>query len=61
LATIVAREPVGLATIALAAAGAAGFFTLGAMVDLSAGAGAVSLVAGAGVLADLVTFVIFFI
>ncbi len=57
-AVMVTREPLGLATTAGAAGDAAAFLIFGATVDLRAGTGAVSLVAGAGV---LVGFAIFFI
>jgi hypothetical protein len=57
LAEIATREPFGLATTAGAAGtGATGFLIFGATVDLRAGAGAVSLVAGAGVFSVLVFF-----
>jgi hypothetical protein len=55
----VMRPPLGLVTGAGASGwGAAGALIFGATVDLRAGAGAVSLVAGAGV---FVVFVVFFI
>jgi hypothetical protein len=56
LAVIATLDPLGLVTIDGAAAGV---LILGVSVDLSAGAGAVGLVAGAGALIGFVVFFIF--
>jgi hypothetical protein len=60
LAIRVTREPLGLVTTAGAdGVDAAGVLAFGAAADLRAGAGAVVLVAGAGVLAVFVVFFMF--